>query len=255
MWKYTKLDNSQTFEIMFESLVDNDSDMDLKQCRLSIKIFGHRLEYITSLRIINTVEEHCDKYTIYHPKKYGFYIFEGNHFVVNYGVSVFNEGLRNTIRSKSWSCFLPWSEWKFIRHVVYNIDGSVYRSENGYARNPNYNYISDGCEYIYFEFKNQSGALDVAKCYIEEREWSKGVGLFSFLKWFTKNNIRRNLDCEFYYGIPEPGKVIGRGFGLIGLDYIGSVRDGLVEYNCSDVRQITETEYVQFCQIEKLSKM
>jgi len=100
---------------------------------------------------------------------------------------VFNEGLRNTIKSKSWSCFLPWTEWKFTRHTIYNIDGTVYRTRPGYNKyeGDDFDYISDGCELLYFRFTHADGCEGVATAHIGEREWTKGIGMFSFLKYLV----------------------------------------------------------------------
>jgi len=265
-WEYSR-DAIYNLEFMAESLVEDD-DRDLEQCRISISIGKHRWRLITGIRFLKPVVEKCiagngRSYNIVHPKKYGFYIFENNHFVINYGVSVFNEGLRNTIKSKEWSCFLPWTEWKFIRHTIYDIDGAVYRTRPGYNKytaDDDFDRMEDGCELLYFRFIHGDGEDGIASAYIDEREWTKGIGLFSFIKYFIPNRISRSIECNFEFGIgshrnPHSRSTTGCGFKLDSFNYLESFTNGIESYGCTNVRQISSVEYSQFKQIRKLSQL
>lgn len=72
----------------------------------------------------------------------------------------------------------------------------------------------DECPASYFGFEDFDGEMIVAICKIEEREWHKGTGWFSWLKYFSRPLIRRDLDMEFTKEVgPEKGSWKG---GTIG---------------------------------------
>lgn len=50
---------------------------------------------------------------------------------------------------------------------------------------------------IQIQFKDFDGEEIIATCYIEEREWHKGRGLFAWLKYFNQPLIRRSIDITF----------------------------------------------------------
>jgi hypothetical protein len=94
----------------------------------------------------------------------------------------------------NWSCFLPWTNWRFVRLSFYNLDGvqiqDVFDDAHGSKTRKN-------CPKLSFEFLDFDGEKIIATTHIEEREWRKGDGFFSWLSLFYKPRIHRSLDIEF----------------------------------------------------------
>lgn len=125
----------------------------------------------------------------YHNKRYGFNLL-GNFLQVHYGYG----------DKRQWSCFLPWSEWRHIRHTIYDTNGNVFWEEGSEAKVMNVKdwiEAKDTCPSIRFTFEDYDGEIITARTYIEEREWKAGTGWFKWLSWFKKNKIHRSLDIEF----------------------------------------------------------
>ena len=51
-------------------------------------------------------------------REFGFSLMD-NHLSLHYGVQT-----DCWPGEKSWGCFLPWSEWRMVRHSMYRLDGS-----------------------------------------------------------------------------------------------------------------------------------
>ncbi len=142
-----------------------------------------------------------DWYWDVHRREYGFYVFDG-HFVIHYGRQTHDRGT-----TQSWSRFLPWTQWRHVRHSLYDMDG------NHFADMPESRRMMDtweerkalemACPSATFEFQDFDGQKLAAQTRIEEREWRAGEGWFKWLSWFRKPKISRSLDLRFSEEVGE----------------------------------------------------
>lgn len=51
------------------------------------------------------------------PREYGFSIYEG-HLSLRYGRQTHSSDTEQT-----WGCFLPWTQWRHVRHSLYGLSG------------------------------------------------------------------------------------------------------------------------------------
>jgi hypothetical protein len=130
-----------------------------------------------------------------HPKEYGFRVSDGF-------LQVFlGPQTHSSDTTKSWSCFLPWKEWRFVRHSLYDLNG-----EHLWTQTQNSRRLS-GFDDLYaarealpkasFRFVDFDGEEIECKTFIEEREWKRGESWCKWLSLFYRNKVRRSLDIEF----------------------------------------------------------
>lgn len=103
-----------------------------------------------------------------------------------------------TDRSKGY--FLPWTQWRFIRHSLYGLDGSPFWTVSEKDRRVNFRACLDAkeqCPSVSFEFDDFDGERIFARTIIEEREWKFGEGWFKWLSLFRRAKVRRDLDIRF----------------------------------------------------------
>jgi hypothetical protein len=105
--------------------------------------------------------------------------------------------------TQSWSCFLPWTQWRHVRTSHYGINGEHFiteaKSQGPFSMNEwrdNQDAVAK-CPTVCFEFKDYDGEQLFARTKIEEREWKFGTGYFKWLSFFRKPKIRRSLDIRF----------------------------------------------------------
>lgn len=133
-------------------------------------------------------------------RQYGTYLFE-NHFNIIYGRGDANFHRDIFGEEQRWSCFLPWSEWRHIRHSLYGLQGEHLYSQF------NKDKMSDRFDIFYkeeqktpkvvFSFFDFDGEEIEATTHIEEREWHRGEGIFRWLSFFFAPKINRSLDIQF----------------------------------------------------------
>lgn len=109
----------------------------------------------------------------------------------------------NTDRSKGF--FLPWTQWRHVRHSFYGLDGEhlatlpdtgkSYRDDP--ARWDRERAIADSTPTVSLEFDDFDGERITATTRIEEREWKAGTGWFKWLSLFRRAKISRSLDIRF----------------------------------------------------------
>lgn len=148
------------------------------------------------------------------PREYGFNLFDqGNGY--DFFFLYFGPQTCDSLTRKSWHKFLPWKEWTIIRSSIYRPDGSRFytrdekeRSYDGYFK------AKKDCPASTFEFLDYDGEKITATCLTEEREWTRGDGWFSWLKYFFENKVRRSLDISFSAEVgPQKGSYKG---GILG---------------------------------------
>lgn len=140
------------------------------------------------------------------PRKFGFCLNDG-HFILYLGAQT-----HDSTTTQSWSCFLPWTEWRHIRFSLYDTTGAHFwtqfeaQRKNGSGRFKERMDAEDECPSITFAFNDFDGERITATTRIEEREWRLGTGWFKWLSLFCKRKIRRSLDIDFSSEVgPEKG--------------------------------------------------
>ena len=141
-----------------------------------------------------------DYYIDYTRRDYGF-MFSGDGFFQLF----LGRQTDDSSTEQRWSCFLPWTQWRFMRHSLYGLDGehvwTQTRAERaGAIGSALFNDWYHQRELVlkeYFGFFDFDGEYIIAKTMIEEREWHRGERWCKWLSWFYAPKIRRSLDIEF----------------------------------------------------------
>ncbi len=143
-----------------------------------------------------------DWYWSIDPRQYGLSLSDG-HLSVYYGRT--GGSCMDSSIQQQWGCFLPWTQWRHVRHSFYGLGGErLYDEESGYR-------LGDGANGNWearrareaavptaaFAFKDHDGEDLIATTKIEEREWRFGTGYFKWLSLFRRPKIRRSLDIDF----------------------------------------------------------
>ncbi len=91
--------------------------------------------------------------------------------------------------------FLPWKEWRHVRHSFYDMDGDLFChvSDDWDERRKQ----EVACPSIRFNFADFDGEVIEAKTRIEERQWKRGAGWCKWLSLVWPDKIRRSLNLEF----------------------------------------------------------
>ncbi len=183
---------------------------DYPGCRLRLSGFGHTL--ILALPAIikpyreKVIAHGWDAATIARMGRDWYY----NTDMREYGVA-YSEGFlqvylgRQTHDSSTeqrWSKFLPWTQWRHVRHSLYGLNGEHYWTEparmgDWFETYEERRAIEDACPAQTFNFTDYDGEALTAKTNIEEREWHFGEGWFKWLSLFRKPKIKRSLNINF----------------------------------------------------------
>ena len=182
------------------------SDEDPK-CRLRISAFGFTL--IAALPPIVRPERRWVDTSRYEwsqgsggywdelPRSYGFSLHDG-HLSVYYGRQT-----HDSSTEQQWGCFLPWTQWRHVRHSLYGLDGSLfldlpkYGGRHGRSSWDHHHILTEACPAATFAFRDFDGEELTATTKIEEREWLLGEKWCGWLSLFTKPKVRRSLDIRF----------------------------------------------------------
>lgn len=129
-------------------------------------------------------------------REYGFTLSDG-HLSVHLGRQT-----NDSSTTQDWGCFLPWTQWRHVRHSLYGLDGSLFadlkqgihwQSQERLARD----ILEEHCPAVSFEFDDFDGERITATTKIGEREWLFGTGYFKWLSLFRRPKVRRSLDIRF----------------------------------------------------------
>ncbi len=149
-----------------------------------------------------------DWYWSVYPRRYGFSYSDG--FLSVY----FGRETMDSSTDQRWGYFLPWTQWRHVRHALYDLKGVLYETIPEKADWDTRKLIEKGCPTARFSFEDYDGQCIVATTRIEEREWRFGAGYFKWLSWFRRPKISRALDISFSDEVgPEKGSWKG---GTIG---------------------------------------
>lgn len=109
-----------------------------------------------------------------------------------------------------WSYFLPWTQWRHVRHSLYDLHGGHFWSEidsetqgitklGGQYDKERRTIVeswTNMCPTVKFLFRDFDGELISATTKITEREWRFGTGWFKWLSLFRRPKIIRSLDIQ-----------------------------------------------------------
>lgn len=148
------------------------------------------------------------------PRQYGFSLSDG-HLSIYYG-----RVTHDSRTDQNWGCFLPWTQWRHVRHSLYDLYGAHFWTEPKAARWEAYRDAKERCPTAIFIFQDFDGQRLTASTRIEEHEWHFGTGWFKWLSWFRRPKIRRSLDIEFSDEVGRDkgswkGGVIGCGIDML----------------------------------------
>lgn len=138
-----------------------------------------------------------DWYETSFPKDYGFGVHEG-FLQIFYGPQT-----HDSITTKQWSKFLPWTQWRHVRYSLYDREGKMFWEQRQRKDIRGIKAFSDqyeaqqACPKETFLIRDYDGAEIVATTYIEEREWHFGEGWFKWLSLFRRPMVKRSLDISF----------------------------------------------------------
>ena len=194
--------------IVLSSVRGEDDDDDWSPCRL--RLTGFRRTVIIPLpawlkperkKVMASWDEKTVKrmgrnwYWEYMKREYGFSVHEGF-------LQVFlGRQTHDSETTQDWCTHLPWTQWRFVRKSLYDLDGNHFADE---VRTGNWHHdsaVNDkaqaACTKVVFEFADYDGERLRAECHVEEMEWKFGTGWFKWLSWFRKPKVHRTLDLKF----------------------------------------------------------
>lgn len=132
------------------------------------------------------------------PREYGFSLSDG-FLQVFLGAQT-----HDSTTTQSWAKHLPWTQWRFHRFSLYDIDGAHFWTQfdkPAKLGKPRDFYVQqektvkvDKAVFLVDDFDGQR--IEVTT-HIEEREWKFGEGWFKWLSLFRKPKISRSLSIQF----------------------------------------------------------
>lgn len=131
-----------------------------------------------------------------HDREYGFSLSDGF-------LQVFLGPQTGDSRTtRSWSKFLPWTQWRHVRRSLYGLDGEHVLSEPqgvgyGSSEYEAFRLAEEASPARHFAFLDFDGERLTARTRIEEREWRFGEGWFKWLSVFREPLVKRSLDLWF----------------------------------------------------------
>lgn len=126
-----------------------------------------------------------------HPREYGLVLCDG-HLSVNYGRQTMDSSTE-----QSWGYSLPWTQWRHIRHSMYDLSGAHFWTETDLRDFDAWSKAKEACPSVTFAFKDFDSEDIEATTIIEEREWRFGEGKFKWLSLFRKPKVHRYLGIDF----------------------------------------------------------
>lgn len=148
------------------------------------------------------------------PREYGLSISDG-HLSIQYG-----RATNDSSTEQRWGCFLPWTQWRHVRISFYGLEGERFADifdkdqPRGFERYEAQRKIEEKVPKAAFEFLDFDGKRITATTHIEEREWRRGTGWFSWLSLIWPKMVKRSLDLEFSDEVgPEKGSWKGGTLG------------------------------------------
>ena len=142
-----------------------------------------------------------------HPREFGFSLSGSGRIGSNWSDFLqikYGAQTHDSRTDASWGYFLPWLEWRHVRHSLYDLSGNHYWTDQdkkaarlGHRGFDEWRAAKDNCPSATFKFADYDGEALTARTIIEEREWRAGEGWFKWLSIFRKPKIGRSLDITF----------------------------------------------------------
>lgn len=132
-----------------------------------------------------------------HAREYGFSLSEG--FLQLF----LGPQTGDSTTTKSWSKFLPWTQWRHVRFTLYDLDGHEFWTQRDRDAPRGIDGIRGQIEAeklvpkAVFRVADYDGEANTATVHITEREWRFGTGWFKWLSLFRRPMIRRSLSINF----------------------------------------------------------
>lgn len=179
-----------------------------------------------------------------HSREFGFQIVDG-HLSIMHGPQT-----HDSITTKRWGCFLPWTQWRHVRHSFYGRLGEHFWTEPSRRQVPSREAWDElqkqeaACPVVQFEFKDYDDQRLTATTRIEEREWRFGDGLFKWLSLFRRARVRRSLSIRFSGETgPEKGSWKG-GITGTGIDMLpGELHEAAFRRYCAEQHSAKGARY------------
>ena len=182
----------------------DSGDSEYPGCSLNFQAFGFWLQ-IAVPQLIKPWRQwvdlrkydwaHSNGYWDVHARKYGFSLSDG-FMQVFYG-----QQTHDSSTDKVWCKHLPWTEWRFVRFILYDVDGKHFWSQLGNGSGAR-SYEEQRAQEervpkVRFKFIDYDGDIIEATTHIEEREWLRGDKWCKWLSFFYAPKVVRSLDIEF----------------------------------------------------------
>lgn len=126
-----------------------------------------------------------------HSREFGFTFSDGA-LHLYYGPQT-----HDSITTKSKCIFLPWKQWRHVRHSFYDLTGAHWWTVPVPCKWEVMDEQRTKCPTARFLIEDYDGARITATTRIEEREWRFGEGWFRWLSLFRRADVRRSLDISF----------------------------------------------------------
>lgn len=174
------------------------------------------------------------------PREFSITSSDG-HLCISYGRQT-----HSSDTEQRWGCFLPWMNWRHVRHSLYALDGRLYAHLPQGIRfdDPQRDAeraLEESCPTASFNFTDFDGEALVAKTHISEREWRYGTGYFKWLSLFVPHKIIRSLGIQFS---GETGK------------RKGSWKGGTIGHSITMLADDTPTSaFMRYCQENQMNFM
>jgi hypothetical protein len=156
-----------------------------------------------------------DWYWDEHAREYGFQLSDEGFLQVFLGRQT-----HDSTTTQSWSCFLPWTQWRHVRMSFHGLAGEHFWTQierDRKAGGSNWEErqrAEKACPKAVFEFDDFDGKRIRATTHIEEREWRFGTGWCRWLSLVRRPRVRRSLSIEFSEEVgPEKGSWKGGTLG------------------------------------------
>ncbi len=176
---------------------------------LSVRGYSFILELPQLFQHWNHPQQSWDR----HAREYGFSLNDGF-------LQVFlGPQTHDSTTTKSWSKFLPWTQWRHVRDSFYGLAGElVWTSPPGFRKSSDgwaeWARAKDAAPRVVFEFADFDGQRIEASTCIEEREYRLGEKWCKWLSLFRRPRIHRTLDISFSAEVgPEKGSWKGGTMG------------------------------------------
>lgn len=137
-------------------------------------------------------------YEEHHAREYGFSLSDG--FLQLF----LGAQTHDSTTTQSWCAHLPWTQWRFHRFSLYDIDGAEFWTQIERPRKKGEGkdfYVqqekTEKVDKAVFLVDDYDGQRLTVTTHIEEREWRFGDGWFKWLHLFRKPMVRRCLRINF----------------------------------------------------------